>query len=82
MTKLDNFLKFLVKNFVTKVDKIFVTFWAILKTSVATFWASLGKIWSPFLLLVNLEGSTPYLFYVPSAPTHICAKKINNTGHC
>ena len=58
VTSLGYFWKVLVTIFLTKVAQIFGDFWAILKnitfkvkTNVATFWATFGKIWATFYKL-------------------------------
>ena len=55
VTRLGDILKFRMKYFVSKVAQMYSDFWAILKnipfqikTALATFWLTFGKIWATF----------------------------------
>ena len=68
MTRLDNFLKFYVTNYLSKVAKIVGDFWGILKTSLLSkncrgYFLSTFEKWATFLIhhLVTLRV-TVYIY--------------------
>ena len=70
LTRLGDFWKFLVSNYLSKVAQMFSDFWGIwkhhfyVKTALVTFLGNFRKNWATFLIhyLVTLAGNQPISF--------------------
>ena len=63
-TRLGDFCKFFFANYTTKMDQMYVDFWAIFKNIhfqvkivVASFWAIFGKVWVFFISTSGHSGA-------------------------